>query len=62
MNQFNLDKQAMQKQHEDAAKHYQEASKHHQEAAGYHKSDKHLEGHAAAHKAQGHSSQAQYHA
>ncbi len=28
----------------------------------YHKSDKHLEGHAAAHKAQGHAKQAENHA
>ena len=44
MNQHNIDKQTMQKQHEEASKHHQEASKHHQEAANFHKSDKHLRG------------------
>ena len=47
MSQYNVDKQTMQK--------------HHQDAANFHKNDKHVEGHASAHKAHGHSSQAEQH-
>lgn len=62
MSQVHLDKPTMQKHHEEAAKHHQEASKHHQEAASFHKNDKHVDGQAAAHKAQGHAAHAKHHA
>ena len=46
MSQYNADKQTIQKQHEEAARHYQEASNHHQEAAQCYKNDKHVEAHS----------------